>query len=296
MRLTGVLAPLPTPFDESGELDLARLRAALPRWVASPLTGFVVLGTNGEAGLLNDREADAVIAEARACVPSGRTLLAGTARESTREAINAARRASELGADAVLVRTPCFFKGQMTGPAFERHYVAVADASPVPVLLYNFTNATGVNLLPDTVGRLAAHPNIIGIKESGSDITQIADLVDVAPSGFAVLAGSASTLQAALSAGVSGAILALGALLPEACVRLFTLMGEGRHQEAHMLQRQLLPLARLISTGHGVPGLKAALRLSGIDAGYPRLPLAPAPDTAVDAIRTALHTFEDVFA
>lgn len=296
MRLTGVLAPLPTPFDESGELDLARLRAALPRWVASPLTGFVVLGTNGEAGLLNDREADAVIAEARACVPSGRTLLAGTARESTREAINAARRASELGADAVLVRTPCFFKGQMTGAAFERHYVAVADASPVPVLLYNFTNATGVNLLPDTVGRLAAHPNIIGIKESGSDIAQIADLVDVAPSGFAVLAGSASTLQAALSAGVSGAILALGALLPEACVRLFTLMGEGRHQEARMLQRQLLPLARLISTGHGVPGLKAALRLSGIDAGYPRLPLAPAPDTAVDAIRTALHSFEDVFA
>lgn len=296
MRLTGVLAPLPTPFDESGELDLARLRAALPRWVASPLTGFVVLGTNGEAGLLNDREADAVIAEARACVPSGRTLLAGTARESTREAINAARRASELGADAVLVRTPCFFKGQMTGAAFERHYVAVADASPVPVLLYNFTNATGVNLLPDTVGRLAAHPNIIGIKESGSDIAQIADLVDVAPSGFAVLAGSASTLQAALSAGVSGAILALGALLPEACVRLFTLMGEGRHQDARMLQRQLLPLARLISTGHGVPGLKAALRLSGIDAGYPRLPLAPAPDTAVDAIRTALHSFEDVFA
>ncbi len=164
------------------------------------------------------------------------------------------------------------------------------------MLLYNFTAATGVNLLPDAVGRLAVHPNIVGIKESGSDIAQLGDLVAVAPPGFAVLAGSASTLHAALSAGVSGAILALGALLPGACVRLFELMRDGKHLEARLLQRRLLPLARLISTGHGVPGLKAALLLSGIDAGYPRLPLAPAPDTAVDSIRTALHAFEDVFA
>lgn len=227
MRLTGVLAPLPTPFDESGALDVGRLRAALPRWVASPLTGFVVLGTNGDAGLLNEREADTVIAETRAGVPAGRTLLAGTARESTREAI--------------------------------------AAASPVPVLLYNFTAATGVNLLPETVGRLAAHPNIVGIKESASDIAQMADLVAVAPPRFTVLAGSASTLQAALSAGVSSAILALGGVLPAACVRLFELMRDGKHQEARLPQRQLLPLA-------------------------------PAPDSAVDALRAALHAFEDVFA
>ena len=273
MRLTGVLAPLPTPFDESGALDVTQLRAALPRWVVSPLTGFVVLGTNGDAGLLNEREADTVIAETRAGVPAGRTLLAGTARESTREAIAAAVRAAELGADAVLVRTPCFFKSQMTPAAFERHYLAIADASPVPVLLYNFTAATGVNLLPETVGRLAAHPKIVGIKESGSEfaqIAQIADLVAVAPPGFTVLAGSASMLQAAWSAGVSGAIVALGGLLPEACVRLFELMRDGKHQ--------------------------AALLLLGIDAGYPRLPLAPAPNSAVDALHAALHAFEDVFA
>lgn len=296
MRLTGVIAPLPTPFDESGAIDVTRLRAALPRWLASPLTGFVVLGTNGEAGLLNDREADLVIAETRACVPASRTLLAGTARESTRETMAAAIRAADHGVDAVLVRTPCFFKGQMTPAAFERHYLAVADASPVPVLLYNFTAATGVNLSPDTVARLALHPNIIGIKESGSDIAQIADLVAVAPDGFAVLAGSASTFQAALSAGVTGAILALGGLLPEACVRLFQLMQDGKHLEARALQRRLLPVARLISTGYGVPGLKAALRLSGTDVGSPRSPLAPAPDAAVDALRTALHSFEDAFA
>jgi 4-hydroxy-2-oxoglutarate aldolase len=294
MHLTGVLAPLPTPFDESGALDLARLRAALPRWIASPLTGFVLLGTNGEAGLVTDDEASRIIEQARALVPVGRALIAGTARESTRQTIVATREAAALGVDAVLVRTPAFFKSLMNAAAFERHYLAVADASPVPVLLYNFTAATGVNLLPDTVARLAVHPNIVGIKESGSDIAQIADLVAARPAGFAVLAGSASTFYAALCAGVDGGILALGALLPQACARLFELVREGRLDEARQLQRRLLPLARLIATGYGLPGLKAALGLTGIDVGFPRLPLASAPEAAVVALTAALHTFEEL--
>jgi 4-hydroxy-2-oxoglutarate aldolase len=184
----------------------------------------------------------------------------------------------------------------MNGDAFERHYRAVADASPVPVLLYNFTAATGVNLQPDIVARLAEHPNIIGIKESGSDIGQIADLVAVAPPGFTVLAGSASTFHAALCAGVAGGILALAALIPEACVRLFRLVQDRQFDEARRLQRTVLPLARLISTGYGVPGLKAALTLSGIDVGVPRPPLAPAPAAAVSALRSALLTFEETVA
>lgn len=289
MQLTGVFAPLPTPFDTAGALDIARLRAALPRWIESPLTGFVVLGTNGEAGLLTDEEAERVIGETRSLVPAGRPLIAGTARESTAAAVTAARRAASLGADAVLVRTPCFFKGLMNRATFERHYSAIADASPVPVLLYNFTAATGVNLQPDVVAQLAQHPNIVGIKESGSDIAQIADLVSLTPPAFAVLAGSASTFCAALCAGVSGGILALAGLLPEACVRLFQLTQDGRYNDARALQRQLLPLARLISTGFGVPGLKAALALSGIDAGLPRLPLDPVSDAGKESIRSALE-------
>jgi 4-hydroxy-2-oxoglutarate aldolase len=164
------------------------------------------------------------------------------------------------------------------------------------VLLYNFTAATGVNLQPETVGRLAEHPNIVGIKESGSDIAQIADLVATAPAGFSVLAGSASTLHAAVCAGVDGAILALASLVPDACVRLFDTVRAGNVEEGRALQRQLLPLARLISTGYGVPGLKAALAIAGIDVGLPRSPLAPAPEAAVAALRSALHTFEEAFA
>jgi 4-hydroxy-2-oxoglutarate aldolase len=292
MRLDGVFAPLPTPFDEDGRLDERRLCAALPHWLASPLTGFVMLGTNGEAGLLTDDEAARVVEITRAIVPRDRPFIVGTARESTTHTIAACRTAADLGADAVLVRTPCFFKSQMSGAALERHYGAVADASPVPVLLYNFTAATGVNLPAETVAALAGHPNVRGMKESGSDIAQIADLVSVAPPGFPVLAGSASIFFAALCAGVSGGVLALAGLVPGPCVRLFELVRAGRYDEARALQRRLLPLARLISTAWGVAGLKAALALIGIDVGYPRAPLAPAPDAAVVALRDALSALE----
>src|SRR6266571_7329268 len=209
MNLSGVFAPLPTPFDEQDRVDTARLTKAIARWVTTPLTGFVVLGSNGEAVLLDDFEADRVIVAAREAVPRGRTLIIGTGRESTQAAIKAAKRAAEHGADALLVRTPGFFKNQMTTDAFVRHYTAVADASPVPVLLYNFTALTGVNLLPAAVSTLATHPNIIGMKESGGDVGVIADLVNGTPKGFNVLAGTTATFFAALSVGAAGGILAL---------------------------------------------------------------------------------------
>lgn len=296
MKLTGVLAPLPTPFDDRDQVDVPRLRAAFSRWLASPLSGFVVLGSNGEAALMEDGECDLVVAEARALVPDGRTLIAGTGRESTSAAVRATIRAAQLGADAVLIRTPSFFKSQMTGDAFMRHYFAIADASPVPVLLYNFPAVTGVNLLPSTVARLAEHRNIVGMKESGSDIAQIADLVAMTPADFCVLAGSASTFFASLCAGVSGGILALAGLLPEPCVRLYELSQQKQYDAARTLQRHLLPMARLISTGHGVPGLKAALKLSGCDVGRPRSPLAPVDDSVLVILQKAMTSFQEVTA
>jgi len=294
MVLSGVFAPIPTPFDDRDRVDTARLRAALARWIARPLTGFVVLGSNGEAALMDDFEADQVIVAARDAVPRGRRLIVGTGRESTQAAVKASKRAAEHGADAVLVRTPGFFKTQMTTDAFVCHYTAVADASPVPVLLYNFTALTGVNLLPAAVAKLALHRNIIGMKESGGDIAQIADLVSGTPAGFNVLAGSAATFYPALCVGAVGGILALGCAAPDACVRLFELTRAGSHNEALALQRQLVPLARLLGSTHGVPGLKAALNLLAYDVGLPRPPLAPLPDAAIPALREALARFEEI--
>ena len=294
MNLSGVFAPIPTPFDDRDEVDTGRLRTALARFLATPLTGFVVLGSNGEAVYLAEDESDRVIAAARESVPRGRPLLVGTGRESTRATIAASRRAADLGADAVLVRTPGFFKTQMTTDAFVRHYSAVADASPVPVLLYNFTALTGVTLLPAAVTRLAAHPNIIGMKESGGDLAHIGDLVADTPGDFTVLAGTTSTFYAALAVGCKGGILALGCVVPDACVRLFQLVAAGRHGDALALQRQLMPLTRLLGPVYGVPGLKAALRIAGYDLGVPRPPLAPVSDEGVSALRAALASFEEV--
>ena len=294
MRLSGVFAPIPTPFDDDGAADPDRLRAALARWVRRPLAGFVILGSNGEAVLLDEDESDRIIAAAREAVPHGRPLIIGTGRESTRAAIRAVRRAADLGADFALVRTPGFYKNQMTTDAFVRHYTAVADASPVPILLYNFTALTGVNLLPAAVARLAAHPNIVGMKESGGDIAQIADLVAGTPREFAVLAGSTSTFYAALCVGCAGGILALASVLPEACVRLFELANAGRHAEARALQERLMPLTRLIGPAYGIPGLKAVLKLAGYDVGVPRAPLAAVPEQAVAALREALAQFEEM--
>jgi len=295
MDLAGVLAPIPTPFDEDGALDTTRLRAALTRWVARPLTGFVLLGSNGEAVMLDELESDRVVAAAREAIPAGRTFIVGTGRESTRAAIQASRRAADLGADAVLVRTPGFFKTQMTTDVFVRHYTAVADASPVPVLLYNFTALTGVNLLPAAVSRLAEHPNIVGMKESGGDIAQISDLVSGTPDRFQVLAGTTPTFYSALGVGCAGGILAPACVLPDACAQLFRLARAGRDAEALALQRQLLPISRLVGgSTYGVAGLKAALKIAGYDVGMPRLPLVPAPDAALAAIRDALAQFENV--
>lgn len=295
-RFAGIYTPIATPFRGDESIDEAGLRRNVARWMETPLTGLVVLGSNGEAAQLDDDEADRVIDVVRECVPEDRPLIAGTGRESTRATIAATKRAAAAGVDAVLVRTPSFYKPQMTSEAFVRHYVGVADASPVPVLLYNVTMYTGVNMTPDAVARLAEHPNVAGVKESGSDIAQIAELVARTPDDFTVLAGSATTFFQALCAGCDGGVLALAALVPAECVELAALVRANRIADARALQRRLLPLARSVGSLHGVPGLKAALDLLGYAGGIPRPPLRPVAPDVVEAIRGQLEALGAVSA
>jgi 4-hydroxy-2-oxoglutarate aldolase len=287
-RFTGVFTPIVTPFRTDDTIDEDALHRNVVRWMQTPLTGLVVLGSNGEAAQLDDEEADRVVEIVREHVPRDRPLIAGTGRESTKATIAATARAAAAGVDAVLVRTPSFFKSQMTVDVFVRHYTEVADASRVPVLLYNVSMFTGVNLQPDAVARLAAHPNIVGMKESGSDIGLISEYVSRTPDDFTVLAGSATTFFQALCAGCDGAILALASLLPEACVAMQSLVGGNRIDEARALQQRLMPLARSVGGLYGVPGLKAALDLIGYNGGVPRPPLRPVPTRIVDEISAQL--------
>jgi 4-hydroxy-2-oxoglutarate aldolase len=288
-RFAGIYTPLATPFAADGTLDARALARNVERYLRSPLTGLVVLGSNGEAPQLEEHEADLAIAAVREAMPKDRPLLAGTGRESTSATIAATERAARIGVDAVLVRTPSFYKGQMTTDAFVRHYTQVADRSPVPVLLYNVTMYTGVNLLPEAVGILSQHPNIVGIKETNSEMVQFGEYLARAAEGFTVLAGSGATYFSALMLGAHGAVLAVAGVAPELCVRIFTAVREGDIDAARRMHRELAPLSKLVGASYGVPGLKAALDLIGFDGGQPRPPLQPVGQQATDVIREQLR-------
>ena len=286
-KFAGIFTPIVTPF-KNDELDEAGLRSNVAQWVRTPLNGLVVLGSNGEAPFLDDAEADRAIAAVRDGVPRDKLVIAGTGRESTKATIAATKRAAAAGVDAVLVRTPGFFKSQMTSDIFVRHYTEVADASPVPVLLYNVTMFTGVNLMPDAVERLAQHPNIVGMKDSGTDVAHISECVNRTPDDFVVLAGAAPTLFLSFCAGCDGAILAVASIVPDLCVALLDAVRQNRLAEGRELQRRILPLARSVGSLYGVAGLKAALDLVGLVGGQPRSPLRPASSQVIDTLRAQL--------
>lgn len=279
---------MPTPFHPAtGDVDLVALRTQLARLTAAPLAGALVLGSNAEAGLLDETEADAIVETARSVVPSERVLIVGTGRESTRATIAACRRAAERGADVVLVRAPSFFKTQMTPEALTAHYQAVADSSPAPVMLYNVPGMAGFSLPLSMVRTLAAHPNVIGMKETSNDLERHAQYVTVNPS-FAVLSGWAPVAYPAWIMGAKGAIIAVANILPDQCASLWAHAQAGRHNEARALQHRLLPIAQLVSSIHSVAGLKCALDHLGFPGGPVRPPLLPVTPQVSADIRAAL--------
>ncbi|MFH1086667.1 MAG: dihydrodipicolinate synthase family protein, partial [Chloroflexota bacterium] len=195
--------------------------------------------------------------------------------ESTRATIRTTRRAAELGAHAAIVVNPSYYMAQMTDPVLYDHYVAVADASPIPVLLYNAPPFTGVNLGAALVAKLAQHPNIVGVKDTGGNIVQIADIARQTPPSFALLAGSAGFLLASLAVGAQGGIMALANLAPDECVQIQALFDAGQAAEARALQLRMLPVNAAVTSRWGQAGLKAAMDLRGYIGGDPRRPQRP---------------------
>jgi 4-hydroxy-2-oxoglutarate aldolase len=291
LRLSGVLPPIPTPFHENGNVDLDGLTENILKLNGTGLAGYIVMGSNGEAVHLSAEERAAVMDTARRAADQGpaQIVITGVNELSTWAAIQATKQAAALGADVALVVTPYFYKNAMSQSALSNHFLAVADASPIPVLIYNVPANTGVIIEPDTIASLSRHQNIIGVKDSAGNMAAISATTAATPQGFAVLCGNAGIFYPALVMGASGAVLAVACIAPAACVELFEAAVSGDHGRALELQRRIAPVSQIITAGLGVPGLKAALRLAGYKGGYPRGPLLPLGEAETLKVRQVMQ-------
>jgi 4-hydroxy-2-oxoglutarate aldolase len=278
LDLSGVYPALITPFAADGSVSIADLKHNIARYNRTGLSGFVVNGSTGESMLLRPEETDTVLVAVKESAASSKQLIAGTGAESTAETIERTKRAAEIGYQWALVKTPHYYKPAYKPEVFVEHYRRVADASPIPVLLYSVPQFTGVALEAKEVAILSEHPNIAGIKESSGDILRVAEMVATTPETFYVLTGSASSLLPALTMGVRGGILALASALPDQCVALYELVRGGKMEQARRLQQSLLLASNLIVAEAGIAGVKFAMDQRGYRGGLPRRPLLPLAD------------------
>ncbi len=272
--LEGVYVALTTPF-VGDEVSTEKIKENVRRLNATGLAGYLVLGSTGECVSLSDGESLALVEAVLEAAAPGKKVLVGTARESTRETVGFTNRLPDRGIAAVLVRPPSYFKSKMTREALRAHYLAVAEASRLPVLVYNMPQNTGISLEPRLVIDLAAHPNIAGLKESGGSLAFLAEVVREVPDRFHYFLGSGPVVYPGLEMGACGAILAVANAAPEMSADLFRLFQAGKKDEARRLQLDLVPLNKLLVEVHGIAGLKYAQDLRGYYGGPPRLPLLP---------------------
>jgi 4-hydroxy-2-oxoglutarate aldolase len=281
-QLSGLMLPVTTPFTATGDLDVRALIANIERWNATGINGYVMLGSTGERVHLNEDEYLKVIEATRKIVSSEHAFIVGAGQQSTRGTIDEVKKAAALGADAVLVLTPYFYRAAITHDTLVAHYTAIADSSPVPILLYSMPALTGIKIEPRTIASLSTHENIVGVKDSSADVEGLRATIDLAKGSrdFSVLTGNGTVFCDAMLAGAVGGILAVGCVAHELCLEIFQAIKNGDEERAQTLQEKLTPLAHAVTTRYGIGGLKAALDFVGYEGGGVRAPLRAPNDEA----------------
>jgi len=274
-KLEGVIAALTTPFGSDGAVNFVKLRENLEKYNRTALSGYVAVGSTAEAAMLSLEEVELIWASVIEHAAPGKILVAGTGAESTAGTIARTRRAAALGYRVALVRTPSYYKPQLTPEVIFEHYRRIADASPIPILIYSIPQYTGVTVLPELAARLAEHENIAGIKDSSGVVERAVETIRLAPARFTVLVGSPAILADALKLGARGGILALGSPLPDWCARVYSLYVSGDVSGAEATQEKLKPASRKIGSELGIPAMKYAMDQAGYFGGEPRPPLLP---------------------
>lgn len=263
-----------TPFDENGAVRYDSFEKNIERYIEAGIEGLLVLGSNGESVYVEHSEKLKLIEAARKRVPTSMMLLAGTGVESTQATIELTKEAADRGVDGVLVKNPFYFKSQMTFDVYFAHYTTVADASPVPVVIYNVPVFTGISMESRLIIELSKHPNIRGLKESSGDVKLISEVIwNTDPNNFAVVAGAAPVLFPNMVVGARGGIVALACAAPKAMLTLYRAVAAGDYKKAAVVQRIIAPAAGAVTAKWGIAGLKAGMELEGFQPGVPRRPL-----------------------
>jgi 4-hydroxy-2-oxoglutarate aldolase len=280
VKLHGIFAPLTTPFAADGAVDHLRFQENIALYNRTALAGYVINGSTSESVLLLWSEVYRAWETALGASASEKTLVAGTGAESTSETIVHTNQAASLGFSAALVRTPSFYKPAMNQNALAEHYLRVADASKIPVLVYSVPIFTHVNVEAPLVARVSKHPNIVGMKDSSGNVPELAAIIAAAPKEFQTLVGSASTLFESLQVGACGAILALANAFPDVCSRIYESSRADDAAKAQSLAATLAAPAKMLGPQYGIAGLKYAMDRMGFFGGQVRLPLLPLDDAA----------------
>ena len=274
VRFQGVIPPITTPFSPQGEILHGVLEGNLAKYLKTSATGFLVLGSNGEAPHLSPSEKLEIVRRSGAIISPERYFLVGVASSSLVEASEFLEKIKELRIDAVLISVPSYYKDRMNEEALHRYFTEIADRSAFPVLLYNIPQFTGLAIGPEVVGKLASHHNVVGMKDSSGNIGYLERVLgQTQKEDFQVILGSAGILGPGLVLGIEAAILAIACVLPELPLRLMKDFRAGIDLGSQQLQ--LARVARCVTDDHGIPGLKYAMDLLGFEGGQSRLPLLP---------------------
>jgi len=286
LDISGIYPPIPTPFNEDESIAFDKLKLNMDKWNKIPFRGYVVQGSNGECCFQTWDEKIQMVAETKKLATADKLIIGGSGCESTRDTVLMSEKMAAAGADAVLVVNPFYYKAGMNHQALTAHFTRVADQSPVPVILYNVPANTGMDIPPEVVVSLAQHPNIVGMKDSGGDITRIAALCfQTEGLDFQILAGSAGFLLAAYNVGCVGGVLGLANVLGEEVCRLQQLAKTQDLKAAMDLQLRLVGPNTCVTRKYGVPGLKTALEWFGYFGGATRMPLVPLTSAEVESMR-----------
>jgi len=290
MKLQGIFPPITTPFNSEGELYKAKVRHNVEKWNLTALAGYVVCGSTGESVMLTPEEKYQMWEWVAECAAPEKLLIAGTGVESVCETVALTNRAAEMGYKAAMVRTPHYYKSLLNNAAAQALYFrSVADQSKIPLMIYNWPQATGLDIPAEAVVALSEHPNVIAIKESSGNLEKVMRMIREVKPGFQVLVGSAPTLYPSFVVGAVGAVLAFANAAPYSTIAIWEAFRAREHEAAADWQSRISRAAVLVTTRYGIPGLKHAMDLNGYYGGPPRLPLTPATPEAQREIEDAFR-------